>query len=590
MDPTDLINYQNAIKSIESSGGNYGLTGPATRSGDRAYGAYQVMGNNIPEWTQKHYGQALTPQQFLANKEAQDAVFNGQFGSYVQQHGNPQDAASMWFTGRPLAKGGSSSDGYITGNQYVDKFNKHLGQGGGGVTAINQAMGLIPGSGNQAMAFSGDDGEGGGDGAGAANTKSGTLSFGGNSDGSGKQDNRFGLGDLFGASDETKAKMHGIGARLVRAAAALSAGVNPGQSAQLNALGKSLEEQNKTDYQYTMGPNGQLVKINKDTGEVSFATLPGGGKPNYHVVPYKDADGNPQFKMFDMNTGKPVSGGDTAPATAGPPIGGDPNLTGQERYDSLTSDEKKQMDAWKAGTGIQPSQYSMRQPKTAKLVEAANAIGIDMTKYGERQAFLKGMASKSPTGAGGQFISAPTVMDHLLNVANDYVTLGNSSGGGYSTGAAIANAYKDMRGGTTREAQQTSADRNSDTASKEIVSFLTRGHGGVSERQDTHAKLYMPRAAPEVQAAALEAYRKQVADRFYELYDGAKGSVGEDHPEIVKAEAAFKAKDEALQQKIADLKAGKFPGTAAKPDAATPSAPVIDHDAIDAELKRRGLK
>jgi hypothetical protein len=52
MDPA----YQQAIKDIESSGGNYGLTGPVTRSGDRAYGAYQVMGANVPEWTRKHYG------------------------------------------------------------------------------------------------------------------------------------------------------------------------------------------------------------------------------------------------------------------------------------------------------------------------------------------------------------------------------------------------------------------------------------------------------------------------------------------------------------------------------------------------------
>src|ERR1700741_1442207 len=102
--PIDFTPYQQAIKSIESSGGNYGLIGPPTRSGDRAYGAYQVMGNNVPDWTEKHFGQRLTPQQFLQNKAAQDAVFNGEFGSALQKHGNPQDAASVWFSGRPLAQ------------------------------------------------------------------------------------------------------------------------------------------------------------------------------------------------------------------------------------------------------------------------------------------------------------------------------------------------------------------------------------------------------------------------------------------------------------------------------------------------------
>jgi hypothetical protein len=124
-----------------------------------------------------------------------------------------------------------------------------------------------------------------------AGAHSGTLSFSVDDSGSGKQDNRFGLGDLFGASDETKAKMHGIGARLVRAAAALSAGVNPGQAAQFNALGKSLKDQNKTDYQYMMGSNGQLIKINKDTGEVNFATLPGGGKEHWQPIMGKDGMG-----------------------------------------------------------------------------------------------------------------------------------------------------------------------------------------------------------------------------------------------------------------------------------------------------------
>jgi hypothetical protein len=228
------------------------------------------------------------------------------------------------------------------------------------------------------------------------------------------------------------------------------------------------------------------------------------------------------------------------------------------------------MDAWKNGTGIQPSQFAMRNPKVSKLVDAANAIGIDMTKYGERQGFFKGMSAKTPTSAGGQFIMAPTVLDHITNLTDDYLGLGNSSGGPLGYGTTAANALKNVVGGNPRAAQQTSADRNSDTAGKEITSFLTRGHGGVSERQEAHEKLYQPNAAPEVQAAALEAYRKQVSDRFYELLDGSRGSVG-DHPELARVEATFKAKDEALQQKIADLKAGKFPtkqgNNVAKPQA-----------------------
>lgn len=114
--------YRDAIKSIESSG-NYQAQGPVTASGDRAYGAYQVMGANIGPWTEKHLGKRMTPQEFLADPSAQDTVFDAEFGSYVSKHGNAQDAASMWFSGRPLAKAGNASDGMTTVPQYVQKFN-----------------------------------------------------------------------------------------------------------------------------------------------------------------------------------------------------------------------------------------------------------------------------------------------------------------------------------------------------------------------------------------------------------------------------------------------------------------------------------
>lgn len=133
--------YSNAISSIES-GGRYDAIGPATRSGDRAYGKYQVMGVNIPAWTRKHLGRELTPQQFLADKDAQEKVFAGEFGGYVQKYGNPQDAASMWFSGRPAAQGAGRNDGYTSQPEYLRRFNAALG--GGGAPAPVQAVQARP--------------------------------------------------------------------------------------------------------------------------------------------------------------------------------------------------------------------------------------------------------------------------------------------------------------------------------------------------------------------------------------------------------------------------------------------------------------
>ncbi len=127
---SDLDRYAAAIRTVESgsAAGNYGALGPLTKSGDRAYGAYQVMGNNIPSWTQKALGRTMTPDQFLGDRDAQDAVFRDQFARSVDRYGNPQDAASVWFTGSPLAQGSGRRDILgTTGSGYVDRFNKALG-------------------------------------------------------------------------------------------------------------------------------------------------------------------------------------------------------------------------------------------------------------------------------------------------------------------------------------------------------------------------------------------------------------------------------------------------------------------------------
>ena len=76
-----------AHRQIES-GGNYGAVGPANpKNGDHAYGAYQVMGENIPTWTKQYLGRSMTPQEFLHDPAAQDAVYKARMGQYIGQYG-----------------------------------------------------------------------------------------------------------------------------------------------------------------------------------------------------------------------------------------------------------------------------------------------------------------------------------------------------------------------------------------------------------------------------------------------------------------------------------------------------------------------
>ena len=118
--------YGRSIAGIES-GGRYDIVGPATGSGDRAYGKYQIMGANIPEWTQAALGKSMTPQEFLADTDAQDAVFNHRFGQYVDKYG-PTGAAKAWFAGEGGMSNPNASDLYgTTVDSYARRFNAGLG-------------------------------------------------------------------------------------------------------------------------------------------------------------------------------------------------------------------------------------------------------------------------------------------------------------------------------------------------------------------------------------------------------------------------------------------------------------------------------
>ena len=116
--------YADAIASIES-GGNYSILGPETK-GDRAYGKYQIMGNNIGPWSKEILGQEVTPQQFLENPQIQDAIFQGKFGQYVEKYG-PEGAAKAWFAGEKGMNNPNAKD--VLGTSvagYGSKFMKAL--------------------------------------------------------------------------------------------------------------------------------------------------------------------------------------------------------------------------------------------------------------------------------------------------------------------------------------------------------------------------------------------------------------------------------------------------------------------------------
>jgi hypothetical protein len=120
----DIGRIAESIGKFES-GGKYTALGPWTKKGDRAYGKYQVMGNNIPVWSREALGYSVTPEQFLSNPQIQDQIAHHKMSQYYNKYGNVNDVASLWFSGRP-ARGNNSKD--ILGTsvpQYIAAVNRN---------------------------------------------------------------------------------------------------------------------------------------------------------------------------------------------------------------------------------------------------------------------------------------------------------------------------------------------------------------------------------------------------------------------------------------------------------------------------------
>jgi len=92
--------WKQRIARNESGGRKdaYTLVGERSKRGDYPYGKYQVMGENIPKWTKGYLGREMTPQEFLADPDAQEQVATARGGEYLTKYG-PNGAAAAWFAG-----------------------------------------------------------------------------------------------------------------------------------------------------------------------------------------------------------------------------------------------------------------------------------------------------------------------------------------------------------------------------------------------------------------------------------------------------------------------------------------------------------
>jgi len=130
----DLEAIKRGISYVETRGAPnaYAIQGkPRPSDGKRALGKYQVFETNLPSWTREALGRELSKEEFLASPDAQEKVADYFMGQSLQKYGRPEDVASVWFTGRPVAEANNAADYTGTDNAtYQDLFKKGMAMGG----------------------------------------------------------------------------------------------------------------------------------------------------------------------------------------------------------------------------------------------------------------------------------------------------------------------------------------------------------------------------------------------------------------------------------------------------------------------------
>jgi hypothetical protein len=86
---------------LQESGSNYSAVNPDSK----ALGKYQVMPENVSEWSKEALGYEITPEQFLASPELQDKIVNFRLkkslddNAHLDEETQTRKAAGEWYGG-----------------------------------------------------------------------------------------------------------------------------------------------------------------------------------------------------------------------------------------------------------------------------------------------------------------------------------------------------------------------------------------------------------------------------------------------------------------------------------------------------------
>ena len=92
---------------------------------DRAYGFAQIMGENIPVWSEEATGIRYTPEQLIRESDVYRKVALFQIRKLLLKYNhNPDDVLAVWHSGRPLHKAKNSRDVNLSTPEYVESVKK----------------------------------------------------------------------------------------------------------------------------------------------------------------------------------------------------------------------------------------------------------------------------------------------------------------------------------------------------------------------------------------------------------------------------------------------------------------------------------
>lgn len=537
-----------AIAGIES-GGKYDALGPVTKTGDRAYGKYQVMGANIPEWTKAHAGREMTPQEFVASPEAQDAVFKGQFGQYANKYGN-EGAARAWFAG----EGGMNDPGRRDqlGTSVADYSKKFTDAAGPQAIARAMTPPVLDAGGPakpDAQGVYGPDatmmppaaptGS-----AAVAQAMTGALSAG--------QPPAPAAAPLAaqnapqGIPDQQRAAI----ARLMSATPG-----SPAYQLGLQLAGQALKPK---DYGFQTLPDGTILRTDPHQGtampiyqgatKLVHQTLPDGTvleidptgkippKPIYQApsrpkfVPNVGPNryGLPQPGFVDEIKGTArlpeIAGG--APAALpsgvlrGDTVGADANEgaggkllgdlpTGQAYLDTLDKPKADQVKALVEGRLNPPGSFALKTPYWQQMLQDAAQYepGFDFTKWGQRNATAKDFAS----GKSAQNITSfNTAIGHLDTLDKQVDKLGNTDFPMFNT---AANWLKTQGGNTEYQKARTAFETSRQAVTDELTRAFRGTGGNVHDIKGWEEKINAansPAALHEATKSAIELLRSRI--------------------------------------------------------------------------------